>query len=610
VKLSDYVARFLKDQGIRHAFAVTGGASLHFIDSIARTPDIEYICPQHEQGGAMAADAYARATGNLGCAIATSGPGATNLITGIICSWFDSVPVLYLTGQVTTFRLKGDSGVRQMGFQETEIVEMCRPVTKYAVMVSDWKQVRYELEKAIYIAKQGRPGPVIVDIPDDLQRMDIDPEELSVFTPEVVDTPLKPSHADLDTVIVELKKASRPVVILGWGVRLAGAESDVLNLIDQLGLPVLPTWPVLDMFPATHPNLVGPFGTHGTRYANYALQNADLVLTIGARLDTREAGSPYQDFARGAKKIVVDVDPAELNKLPKFGMQVDLLVQADAKQFIRALIDRIKDLPKLRIEEWYRQIHDWKTRYPICPQDYRTEVSVNPYVFVEALSEASQPGELIAVDTGCALAWTCQAFQFKEGQRLFHCFNTTAMGYALPAAIGICFAQNRTPVTCISGDGSLQMNIQELATMIRHQLPIRLFLINNHGYSMVQQTQEQWLEGRYEATTVKGGLAFPDFLKVAEAYGIPTVTINKNAQITSTLATVYATKGPVFCNVEISADRRVIPQVKFGRPIEDGEPLLPRAEFFANMIVESTAASKAENEQSVATVSIPDEGKA
>lgn len=609
MKLSDYVAGFLKEQGIGHAFAVTGGASLHLIDSVARTPGIEYVCPQHEQGGAMAADAYARATGNLGCAIATSGPGATNLVTGIICSWFDSVPVLYLTGQVTTFRLKGDTGVRQMGFQETEIVEMCKKVTKYAVMVTDWKQIRYELEKAIHIAKSGRPGPVLVDIPDDLQRMDIDVSVLPGFTPLATEVPA-PQSSDLDIIVKHLGEARRPVAILGWGVRLAGAERDAIALIEQLGIPVLPTWPALDMLPAAHPQLIGPFGTHGTRYANYALQNADLVLSIGARLDTREAGSPYSEFARGARKIVVDIDPAELNKLPKFDMAVDLLVTSDAKQFVQALRVRTAGLPKLKIDDWYARIAEWKRKYPICAPEYRTEELVNPYVFVEALSAAAQPGEVLALDTGCALAWTCQAFQFKERQRLFHCFNTTAMGYGLPAAIGISFALGRKPVTCIVGDGSLQMNIQELATMVRHNLPIRLFLINNHGYSMVQQTQEQWLGGRYEATTVDGGLAFPDFAKVAEAYGIRTVTLAKNADIAAVVKDVYATDGPVFCNVEIAASHRVIPQVRFGRPIEDGEPLLPRAEFFANMIVEPTPASREDHEVAVAASVIPDEGKA
>jgi len=612
MKLSDYVADFLQLQGIRHVFAITGGASLHLIDSIARTPGIDYVCPQHEQAGAMAADAYARATGGLGCAIATSGPGATNLITGVICSWFDSVPVLYLTGQVTTFRLKKDSGVRQIGFQETDIVEMCRPVTKYSVLVDDWRDIRYELGKAVHIARTGRFGPVLVDVPDDLQRMDIDVSQLDEFVPDLVQ-PLVPVQADLDRVLELLGQAQRPVLILGWGVRLAGAESEIKRLVEILGFPILPTWPVLDLFPATHPLVVGAFGTHGTRFANYTVQNADLVLVIGARLDTREAGSPYKDFARGAHKIIVDIDSAELQKLPKYGMDIDLLVHADAGAFASLLADHIANTRQPDFKTWKTQISEWRTKYPICVPEYWTELLVNPYVFVEVLSEAVRPDEILALDTGCALTWICQAFRFREGQRLFHCFNTTAMGYGLPAAIGVSFARGRAPVTCIVGDGSLQMNLQELATVAHHQLPIHIFLINNHGYSMIQQTQEQWLSGRYEASTVAGGLAFPEFTKVVEAYGIPTVTITKNAEIDECLRDVYAMDGPVFINVEIDSGHRIIPQVKFGRPIEDGEPLLSRSEFFENMIVVPTTASleQANNDElmSISNGIIQDEAK-
>ena len=590
MKFSDYVAEFVRKQGIRHAFAITGGASLHLIDSISRTDGIDYVCPQHEQAGAMAADAYARATGGLGCAIATSGPGATNLITGVICSWFDSVPVLYLTGQVTTFRLKGDSGVRQIGFQETEIVEICRPITKYAVLVNDWRRIRYELEKAVYIARSGRPGPVLVDIPDDFQRMDIDVSQLEAFVPDPINEP-KPSSQDIDRVAALLKAAQRPVLILGWGIRLGGAESEIIRLVETLDIPILLTWPVLDLLPGDHPLLVGAFGTHGTRFSNYTLQNSDLLLVIGARLDTREAGSPYKDFARGAKKIVVDIDLSELRKLPKFGMKVDILINADARVFSSELVNRIGNLKRPDIRSWKTQISKWKLKYPICMPEYREEELVNPYVFVETLSAVMKPGDILTLDTGCALAWTCQAFQFKKGQRLFHCFNTTAMGYGLPAAIGISFALDNVPITCITGDGSLQMNLQELATVVRHQLPIRILLINNHGYSMVQQTQDQWLSSRYAGSTIDGGLAFPDFVKVAEAYGIPTVTITKNSEIDMCLREVYAVEGPVFVNVEISADHRVIPQVRFNRPIEDGEPLLPRSEFLENMIVLPTEAS-------------------
>lgn len=401
-KVSDWIARFLAEQGIGHAFVVVGGASLHLIDSIGQADGIEYVCPAHEQGGAMAADAYARATGGLGCAIATSGPGATNLLTGIISSWFDSIPVLYLTGQVTTFRLKRDTGVRQMGFQETDIVQIARPVTKYATLVEDWRFVRHELEKAVAIARSGRPGPVLVDIPDDIQRMTIDPDEFVPYVPPESE-PLPAAGADqLAAIVSSLEAAERPVAILGYGVRLARAERVALELVERLGIPVLLTWPAGDMIPGAHPLVVGAFGTHGTRHANFALQNADCVLAIGARLDTREAGSPYSEFARGAAKHVVDIDPAELGKLPAFGMEVDTLVHADAGVFIRQLLATVGVEP-LMIGDWHDRIGKWRARYPVCPPSYRLERGVNPYVFVEALAAWSEPGEMITSDTGvCA----------------------------------------------------------------------------------------------------------------------------------------------------------------------------------------------------------------
>lgn len=586
MKLSDYVADFLARQGIRHVFAITGGASIHFIHSIADHPGIDFICPQHEQAGAMAADGYSRVTGNLGAAIATSGPGATNLITGICCSWFDSVPVLYITGQVTTFRLKGTTGVRQMGFQETEIVSMVKPVTKYAVMVTDPRRIRYELEKAVHIARSGRPGPVLIDIPDDLQRGPVDPADLESYVPENSATLVNDGLSDaIDRCLPLLAAAKRPVLVVGWGVRLARAAAEIHALADRLGFPILPSWAAMDLFPADHPLLVGGFGTHGTRYGNFAVQNADLVLAIGARLSTRETGSPLSSWARGAKTIIVDVDPAELHKFPYFGRAIDAPVIADARAFITALLARLDRFGGQSIEPWRRRVRDWKRRYPICPTSLHREERINPYVFVEALSEALAVDETIFVDTGCAIAWMMQGFRFKARQRLFHAFNNTPMGYALPASVGGSLALGGKRVICVAGDGALLMNIHELCTVQRHRLPVKLFLVNNNGYSMVQQTQEQWLGGHYHATTVAGGLSFPDFAKLAQACGFATTTLEKNRDAAEIIAQTLAMPGPVLCDMRIAASHRVTPQCKFGYPIEDSEPLLPRHEFLDNMVV-------------------------
>lgn len=600
IKVSDYIARFVAEQGIRHVFAITGGASIHMIHSIAERNDVTYVCPHHEQGGAMAADAYARVTGGLGCALATSGPGATNLITGIACSWFDSVPVLYLTGQVARFRFKGDTGVRQMGFQETDIVPMVKPITKYAVLVSKAEDLPGELEKAVAIARSGRPGPVLVDIPDDLQRELVDPaamEAARLHARAALDAQTSAqwhsANQDVAAAVELIRAASRPVLVLGSGVRLAGAAPTVRAFVDRLGMPVCPTWGAADMMPGDHKLLAGTFGTHGTRAGNFTVQNADLVLAIGARLSTRETGSPLDSWVRGARTIVVDIDPAELAKFPAFNKPIDLSIAVDAGAFIRALSDRLAGSPPLPDwRAWQNTVHGWRARYPVCTAAARAETAVNPYVFVDTLSEKLQPDDVIVLDTGCAVAWMMQGFRPKPGQRVFHAFNNTPMGYALPAALGAALALGRMRrVICVAGDGSLMMNLQEMATVRHHDLPVKLFLIDNDGYAMVQQTQEQWLGANYYATSKEGGLSFPDFEALAKAFGFRWSLIDANKDIASGIDGALDGAGPSFCDVRISRRHRVIPQARFGRPIEDAEPLLPRPEFFANMIVKPVAAS-------------------
>lgn len=587
LKLSDYVADFLSQQGIGHVFVITGGASVHLIDSISRHPDIRYICPQHEQAGAMAADAYSRVTKNIGAAISTSGPGATNMLTGVCCAYYDSVPVIYITGQVTTFRLKRDMGVRQLGFQETDVVEIFKPVTKYAAQLADPKMIRYELEKACQIARSGRPGPVLLDLPDDLQRQMINVDELIPYERDEKrkDPKINDFNEKIDQCIDLIRTAHRPIIILGWGIRLSGAEGETKDFIEKLGIPFAPTWAMLDFMPYKHPLFVGTFGTHGTRYANFAVQNSDLILSIGCRLDTRAAGSPITTFGREAKKIIIDIDESELAKLKKLGMKADILIHADAKVFLRAFQKRSPVIKDADFKDWLGQIKSWKRKYPVVKKEYSTEREVNPYIFVQRLSNLLSEGSVVFIDTGCTLAWMMQAFEPKKNQRLIHDFNNTAMGYALPGSIGACFALHKEQVICVTGDGSLQMNIQELATVMKHELPIKIILINNGGYSMVQQTQEQWLNGRYEATSTESGLSFPDFLKVAKAYGFRTNSIGSNREITRKLKEAINHPGPFFCNVKISHKHRVIPQVIFGRSIEDPEPFLDRKEFFDNMIV-------------------------
>jgi acetolactate synthase-1/2/3 large subunit len=586
MKLSDVIAQFLVEQGITHAFAISGGASLHLIHSIAQTEGITYICPQHEQGCAFAADGYARVTGNMGCAIATSGPGATNLITGISSSYYDSVPVLFLTGQVASFRSKQDTGVRQMGFQETDIVDICRSITKYAVLVQDPYKILYELEKAIHIAKSGRQGPVLIDIPDDFQRMDIDPSKLLHYRSDEQNK--ESGYIDLEIIqncLSAIKNSSRPVLIFGWGVHLSKSENLARELATYLGVPVVMTWAALDIMPFEDPLTVGGFGTHGTRFANFAVQNADLIIAVGSRLDTKATGTPATSFAREAKIIMVDIDATEIKKFERLRKKVDIEVVADCRIFLQEFLAVAKKNELTNFAPWINQISKWKQKYPQCLPEYEIQKQVNPYWMMKKLSEALDSKDVIFSDTGCAIAWLMQGMEFKKGQKFFHAFNNTPMGYALPAAIGACFALPGHRVICVAGDGGLQMSIQELATAAYHHVPIKIILLNNRGHGMVRQTQQMWLDGNLFATSPEGGLPTPDLVAIAIAYGFTVTTLEQNTDIPAKLKQLLESDGPALLHVELDPDAQVTPQVKFGRPNEDSTPLLERNEFISNMIV-------------------------
>ncbi len=579
MKLSDYVARYLAEQGIRHVFIVSGGASIHLLHSLAKRDDIRPVYVHHEQAGAMAADAYSRVTGSLGCAIATSGPGATNLITGIAGAWFDSVPVIYITGQVATYNMKGSTGVRQFGFQETDILPMVRPITKHAAQLKDPNYVAYELEYATHLAKSGRPGPVLLDIPDDLQRAEVDPDKLIHYSRYETE-PIKIVQHKIPRIIELLKKAERPVLILGWGVRLAKAEKEALELVNRLGIPVLTSWGGKDLISGDNPLLAGTFGTHGTRAGNFTIQNADFILAVGSRLSTRETGSKMTDFAREAKTVVVDIDQKELGKFAMFNRAVTMPILADAKEFVTELNTKIRYLPPFH--DWMERVKSWKVKYPAS--DTPGNGTIKPYAFMKALSRAMPEKEHIFADTGCTIAWIMQGFDVKS-QRIYHDFNNTAMGWALPASIGGCLALGRRPVTAIIGDGSLMMNVQELATIKALSLPIRIILINNGGYAMCAKTEKQWLNGDHYGTGTKNGLSFPRYDYLANAFNIPYFMLPEPIYINAVLDRFFAISGSAFMDVRIPHDEYVNPQARFGFPIEDSEPSLPRPEFLENMIV-------------------------
>jgi len=595
MKVSDYVAEFLSQQGIGHVFCVTGGAVAHLIDSVARHPQIEYVVNPNEQACAMAVDGYTRVTRNMGAAMVTTGPGVTNLMTGIANLYYDSLPSIFIAGQVSTFRLKRNApGVRQLGFQEAPHIEMVRPITKYATLVDDPQKVRYELEKAVWFAKEGRPGPVFVDICDDVQREEIDPEDVPGFvTPVPNPVDMAPIERHLDEVVELLSNAERPILILGAAVKIAGVEAQAKKFAEQLGIPIALTWATMDMFPSDHPLNTGGFGISSTRRGNFAMQNSDLVFSIGSRLDSHATGTPINSFARDAKKILVELEEAEATKFAKQGLSFDVIIQADVRDFFRAAQPRSGDFRTRDISKWVAQIKSWREQFPTNDPAYMDQKgSVNPYVFLEALARETGPGDIIVPDCGANLTQTFQGYAFQEDQMVFSAFNNSPMGYSLAGSIGACFANDRKSIICIIGDGGLQMNLQELLTVIRYDLPIKIFLFNNHGHGIIQQTQDDWLDSNYVASRPKGGLSDPDYGKIAETMGYETLTINEHDGMSEKIREVLEAKGPIFCTLELSPDQRIVPMVKAGRPIEDPEPLLDRDLFMENMIVEPLPVSR------------------
>lgn len=589
-KVSDIVADFLAEKSVEYVFAISGGASLHLIHSIAKHSTLKFICCHHEQACAMAADSYSRVTNNIGVAIATSGPGATNLITGICGCFYDSVPMLAITGQVSTFRMAGNTGVRQIGFQETPIVDICKPIVKYCVQISDPKLVLYELDKAYQYATNGRKGPVLIDIPDNLQREVVDVSLCPRYIHESEFFDNKESKSferNLQNIITSIKRSNRPILIIGWGVHLSKSEEFVVNFAERFGIPIISTWAASDLLTNSHPLYIGTFGTHGQRYANFAVQNSDLVIALGTRLDTKATGTPISSFARNAKKIIVDIDQSELNKFDSFGLKIDIKICDDLAIIKKLQLFEDVDSSRDDFIEWRNQIQSWKTRFDELEKHHRKTFNgfVNPYDYFEVLSKTVINGTNIIFDTGCCLAWGMQALKCNVKIRIFHDFNNTAMGWSLPASIGAYFASPASDLICIVGDGSLMMSLHELAVIEKHKIPVKIFLMNNSGYSMIQQTQEQWLDSEYFASSAEGGLAFPNYEHIAAAFDLEYIQIDSTDNLKLNIEKVINSNTACLCNLLVSPQARVIPLVKAGRPNEDMEPLLDRNEFMSEMII-------------------------
>jgi acetolactate synthase-1/2/3 large subunit len=514
---------------------------MHLIDAISRNAGLEYVCNHHEQACAIAAEGYARVSNKIGVACVTSGPGGTNTITGVLGSWQDSIPTLIISGQVkfvTTVASQPELSLRQLGDQEANIVDIVKPIAKYAAMITDKNTVRYHLERAVFEARNGRPGPVWIDVPLDIQGSQIEEDNLLHF-----EAPPEPFFdCKISTFIHELQKAKRPVIIAGNGIALAGAAGEFRELARRLCIPVIGTFARYDIAKDDDPFYFGRFGTVGHRAANFIVQNSDLVLAIGARLNIRAISYNWEYFARQAVKIVVDIDKNELNK---HTLKIDIPIYAEAGEFIRALSAALEK--NLEYPEWLKQCQCYRRRFPtIVPQRQSSADRVDSYNFFDILSECASGDTVFVLGNGTACVSSYQSLRLKGSQQVVVNSGCASMGYDLPAAIGSFYGAGKNrPLICATGDGSLQMNIQELQTIIHHRLPIKLFVLNNEGYISIRNTQRSFMKGRFVGSGRESGLSCPDTIKIARAYGFKACRIRNQQRLKTKIQAILRHKGPI-----------------------------------------------------------------
>ena len=595
IKVSDYIAKRLTEHGISDVFMISGGGAMHLNDSLGNNPKLKYWTNHHEQACAIAAEGYYRASGNMAIVNVTTGPGGLNCLTGVMGQWTDSVPVLYISGQVkyetTTYSCK-ELGLRQLGDQEVDIISVVKPLTKYATVLKNPYDVKAVIDRAIFIAKEGRMGPVWIDIPIDVQGAIIDESKLGdfyasedKFDPDVDDIVNK-----VNDVFNLLLKSKRPVIIAGHGIRLSGAQLVFRELIKSLNIPVVTTFNGVDLVSSDHQNYTGRVGTLGNRSGNFTLQNADLIICLGSRNNIRQASYNWQNFGNRAVKVIVDIDRAELNKPT---LKPDIPVQADIKSFCEILLTMVNKTSVPDFSAWMTWTKERLLRYPSVLTEFKTSREIHPYYFVKRLTELLSSESVLVAGNGTACVAAFQAGEVKEGQRMFWNSGCAAMGYDLPASIGASIGLGSTEVICLAGDGSIQMNLQELQTMKQFELPIKIFYLNNDGYISIKQTQDNFFEGRKIACDRTSGVSFPDFMKIAKAYDLPSASLSTTDDIDNNLEKILKQKGPVLCEVILSNNYIFSPKVSSeklpdgsmkSKPLEDMFPFLDRNEYNSNLL--------------------------
>jgi acetolactate synthase I/II/III large subunit len=585
VRVADYIAQFLEKRGIKHVFTVTGGGAMFLNDGLAKSTNIKGIFNHHEQACAMAAVGYSKVNNEIAVVMPTTGCGGTNTVTGVLDAWQDSVKVVFISGNVnkreTTYCT--DIPLRKYGVQEANIVEIVKSITKYATMITDANSIAYELEKAFNICESGRPGPVWIDVPLDIQGTFIDEDNLEHYVSE----PKQSKNLDYSVLEQYLKEAKRPIVVAGYGIHLANAQDEFVKFIEKYNLPAAFTYLTIDLLPSDHPLYVGRLGTKGDRAGNFAVQNSDLVISLGSSLSVSVTGFRYETFAREAKKFVVDID---VNEHKKPTIKIDHLVNADVKDF---LLDCELDY---RTDQWWvDKCASWRDKWPVMIEDYKdTTNGINIYYFLSELSKRNKPDAITISDAGSAYYTTSQALQIKDKQRYITSGAQADMGFTLPAAIGAAVASGGKNIIGITGDGSFQMNIQELQTIVNFKLPIKIFVLNNGGYLSIRNTMDKFFNSRYYGTDAKSGLTLPEVSKIGLAYGIPCYRLSTAEDLEETLETILDAEGPVLIDVICPFKQDMSPSSSakqneegkiVSQPLENMSPFLSEEEFKNEMII-------------------------
>lgn len=597
MKLSDYVVHFFEEQSVRDIFMVTGGGCMHLVDSFGRSAQMQYWCTEHEQAAAMAAEAYSKEKNDLGLVLTTSGPGATNTITGVLDCYLDSTPVVFISGQSKTKQTvinSGIKGLRQFGVQEANIIPIVESITKYAVEVDDPTKIRYYLEKAVFRATNGRPGPVWVSIPLDIQSAIIEPDSLPGFKPAKGDTvKVKPINDEINYVSSRISESKRPVIIAGHGIRLANANVVLARFVEHHHIPVVTPIMGIDVLSEQNNCNIGRVGTKGTRAGNFAMQNADFILSIGSRLSVSVTGHEYEKFARNADVVIVDIDEAEHKK--RTIENIKKIINCDAKEFLCEL-EKSVDIG-IDYSEWLSQCRKWKEKYPVVLKEYGDDTNgINYYKAVDIINKHTIANMPIVSDAGSAFYVVSQAIALKDGQRYITTGGTATMGFTIPAAIGVAVAEPKCTVIGITGEGSFMQNLQELEVIKYHNFNIKLFVMRNGGYFSIHQTQNRYFNGNLVGESEDSGISFTNISKLAEAFELDYYHFDKIFEFEKEIDSIFNKDNPAIIEVEIDKNMEIIPTtssrmknngVMISKPLEDMYPFLDRDEFYRQMIVDA-----------------------